>query len=171
MLPWLPGSPPQAISHHDLLPHLLSFCLSTVNSSCSTGIAPQSLNSSSQPLPLPGDLVPAQHMYGCGKYSLILIPFRLPQISCFTLSLKCFSSDSDNFLDVGIGPLLQFPKDTGLLPGWRRSCGVGNGNPLQYSCLKNSTDRGAWWATVHGRCVAGGWGGGAGRQSQRIQHD
>ena len=40
---------------------------------------------------------------------LILIPFRLPQISCFTPSLKCFSSDSDNCPDVGIGPLLQFP--------------------------------------------------------------
>ena len=33
-------------------------------------------------------------MYGCGKDCLILIPFRLPQISCFTLGLKCFSSDS-----------------------------------------------------------------------------
>ena len=40
--------------------------------------------------------VPVQHMYGCSKDCLILIPFRLPQISCFTLSLKCFSSDSDN---------------------------------------------------------------------------
>ena len=48
-------------------------------------------------------------MYGCGKDCLILIPFRLPQISCFTLSLKWFSSDSDNCPDVGIGPLLQFP--------------------------------------------------------------
>ena len=48
-------------------------------------------------------------MYGCGKDCLILIPFRLPQISCFTLSLKCFSSDSDNCPTVGIGPLLQFP--------------------------------------------------------------
>ena len=47
-------------------------------------------------------------MYGCGKDCLILIPFRLPQISCFTHSLKCFS-DSDNCPDVGIGPLLQFP--------------------------------------------------------------
>ena len=41
-----------------------------------------------------------------GKDSLILIPFRLPQISCFTLSLKCFSSDSDNCPDVGIRSLL-----------------------------------------------------------------
>ena len=43
------------------------------------------------------------------KDCLILIPFRLPQISCFTLSLKCFSSDSDNCPNVGIRPLLQFP--------------------------------------------------------------
>ena len=39
----------------------------------------------------------------------VLIPFRLLQISCFTLSLKCFSSDSDNCPDVGIRPLLQVP--------------------------------------------------------------
>ena len=36
-----------------------------------------------------------------------------------------------------------------LIPGLGRSPGEGNGNPLQYSCLKNSMDRGAWWATVH----------------------
>ena len=41
-------------------------------------------------------------------------------------------------------------RDTGLIPGWGRSPGEGNGNPLQYSCLENSLDRGAWWATVHG---------------------
>ena len=40
--------------------------------------------------------------------------------------------------------------DPGLIPGWGRSSGEGNGNPLQYSCLENSTDGGAWWATVHG---------------------
>ena len=48
-------------------------------------------------------------MYGCSKDRLILIPFMLPQISCFPISLKCFSSDSDNCPAVGIGPLLQFP--------------------------------------------------------------
>ena len=41
-------------------------------------------------------------------------------------------------------------RDTGLIPGSGRSPGVGNGNPFQYSCRKNSIDRGAWWATVHG---------------------
>jgi len=39
--------------------------------------------------------------------------------------------------------------DTGLIPGSGRFPGEGNGNPLRYSCLKNSMDRGAWWATVH----------------------
>ena len=38
----------------------------------------------------------------------------------------------------------------GLIPGLGKSPGEGNGNPLQYSCLENSIDRGAWWATVHG---------------------
>ena len=37
-----------------------------------------------------------------------------------------------------------------LIPGSGRSPGEGNGNPLQYSCLENSMDRGAWRATVHG---------------------
>ena len=40
--------------------------------------------------------------------------------------------------------------DPGLIPGWGRSPGEGNGNPLQYSCLENPRDRGAWQATVHG---------------------
>ena len=40
--------------------------------------------------------------------------------------------------------------DAGSIPGSGRSPGEGNGNPLQYSCLGNTTDRGAWWATVHG---------------------
>ena len=37
----------------------------------------------------------------------------------------------------------------GSIPGLERSLGGGNGNPLQYSCLENPTDRGAWWAAVH----------------------
>ena len=45
--------------------------------------------------------------------------------------------------------------DLGLISGLGRSPGGGLGNPLQYSCLENSMDRGAWWATVHG--VAKDW--------------
>ena len=40
--------------------------------------------------------------------------------------------------------------DTYLIPGLGRSPGGGNGKSLQYSCLENFMDRGAWWATVHG---------------------
>ena len=40
--------------------------------------------------------------------------------------------------------------DTSLIAGLGRSPGEGNGNPLQYSCLENPMDRGAWWAIVHG---------------------
>ena len=47
--------------------------------------------------------------------------------------------------------------DPGLIPGWGRSPGEGNDNPLQYSCLENSMYRGAWRARVHG--------------SHRIRHD
>ena len=47
--------------------------------------------------------------------------------------------------------------DLGSIPGSGRSPGDGNGNPLQYSCLENPMDGGAWWATVHG--------------SQRVGHD
>ena len=39
--------------------------------------------------------------------------------------------------------------DVGSIPGLGRSPGEGNGNPLQYSCLENPMDRGAWWAIVH----------------------
>ena len=40
--------------------------------------------------------------------------------------------------------------DLGLIPGLERSRKERNGNPLQYSCLENSMDKGAWWAVVHG---------------------
>ena len=81
--------PPQSPLSHPFDPSLLS------QQQPSPRIASQSLNFSSQLLHLQGDLrLPVQGMYGCGEDCLILIPFRLPQMSCFTHSLKCFSSDS-----------------------------------------------------------------------------
>ena len=41
-------------------------------------------------------------------------------------------------------------RDAGSMPGPGRPPGGGHGNPLQYSCLENPMDRGAWWATGHG---------------------
>ena len=67
---------------------------------------------------------------------------------------KCFSLRAFSWLDEA--PLCYLPanagdlRDTGLIPGLRRSPKVPNANPLQYSCLENPMDRGACWATVHG---------------------
>ena len=47
--------------------------------------------------------------------------------------------------------------DLGSIPGSGRSPGEGNGNPLQYSCLENPMDGGAWWATVHGITKSRTW--------------
>ena len=58
----------------------------------------------------------------------------------FQTSVTCFPGGSDSKEPAG---------DPGSIPGLGRSPGEGNGNPLQYSCLENSMDRGAWWATVH----------------------
>ena len=41
-------------------------------------------------------------------------------------------------------------RDLSSVPGSGRSSGEGNGKPLQYSCLENSMDRGAWWTAIHG---------------------
>ena len=60
------------------------------------------------------------------------------------LNACCFPGGSDSeesACNVG---------DLGSIPGSGRSPGEGNGNPLQYSCLENSMDRGAWRATLHG---------------------
>ena len=47
-------------------------------------------------------------------------------------------------------PVQKTVRDVGSIPGLGRFPGGGHGNPLQYSCLENPMDRGAWWATVHG---------------------
>ena len=81
------------------------------------------------------------------KYKDFAIKLQKLSISSFTNILFCVSvfpwwlSGKESFCNAG---------DSGLIPGTGRSPGEGNGNPLQYSCLENPMDRGAWWATVHG---------------------
>ena len=53
------------------------------------------------------------------------------------------------------GKELTSAGDMGLIPGWGKSPGEGNGNPFQHSCLENSMDGGDWQATVHG--IAKSW--------------
>ena len=55
----------------------------------------------------------------------------------------------------GVRNLPANAEDVGSIPGWERSPGEGDGNPLQYCCLGNPIDRGAWWAAVRG--VAKEW--------------
>ena len=64
-----------------------------------------------------------------------------------------------HMLLMGASPVAQLVKnppanagdvrEVGMIPGWGRFPGEGNGNPLQYSCVENPKDRGAWWG-VHG---------------------
>ena len=58
-----------------------------------------------------------------------------------TGGFPCGSDGKESVCNVG---------DPGSIPGLGRSPGGGDGNLLQYSCLENSMDRGAWWARVHG---------------------
>ena len=106
MAAWLSST---GTSHHNLLPHIPLIHLSAVNSSPCPGIAPQSLNSSSQQLCLPGDLpvCPGYVWLWQGLSDSHSIQAATDQL--FTLSLKQSSSDSDNGPAVGIRPLLQFP--------------------------------------------------------------
>ena len=62
------------------------------------------------------------------------------------MNLKGFPSSPSGKESIFAGEA----RDEGSVPGLGRSSGVGNGNPLQYSCLGNPMDREAWQATVHG---------------------
>ena len=97
------------ISHHNLLPHFPSIRLSTFNAALTLGLLHKPYTTAPNRCTFQATCGPVWGMYGCSKGCLSLIPFRLPQISCFTLSLKCFSSDSDSCLAVGIRWLHRFP--------------------------------------------------------------
>ena len=60
-----------------------------------------------------------------------------------TISLTSLGGSESKASAYNVGDLTS-------VPGLGRSSGEGNGNPLQYSCLENPMDGGAWWATVHG---------------------
>ena len=65
----------------------------------------------------------------------------IPQLICCKIYQSHFPGDLDSE---------ESACNTDWIPGWGRSAREGNGNPLQYSCLGNPLDRGAWWAIVHG---------------------
>ena len=83
------------------------------------------------------------------KYSCC--PILLPQAHCFSFLKFKTVLGSWGFQDGSVVKNLPAnARGVGLIPGSGRSSGRGHGNPLLYSCLKNSMDRGDWWATVYG---------------------
>ena len=70
-----------------------------------------------------------------------MIDLDISKNLCTSRVLSCGSNGKLSSCNAG---------DPSSIPGSGRSPGEGNGNPLQYSCLANSMDGGAWWVTVHG---------------------
>ena len=68
------------------------------------------------------------------------LPMSVPNTQLWARGFSGGSMVKNSLANVG---------DMGLIPGWGRSPGEGNGNPLQYSCLENPMNRAVWWATVH----------------------
>ena len=82
------------------------------------------------------------------EYSGLMF-FRIDWFHLLTVQDKCiflFILDFPRGSEVKVSACNA--EDLGSIPGSGRSPGEGNGNPLQYSCLENPMDRGAWWATV-----------------------
>ena len=81
---------------------------------------------------------------------LKLLTFSLPRRGS-PLSLLFLAASDSQVKPMVNNPLVNAGdiRDTGSIPGLGRSPGGGHGNPLQYSCLENPTDRGAWWVRVH----------------------
>ena len=96
----------------------------------------------------------------------MVCPPPLALVSARGMSRTLFAPDSSEVTVENLGLFVPFVQvtllvrnppanvgdtgDMGLIPGSGRSPGGGNGNPCKYSCLDNSTDRGAWRTTVHG---------------------
>ena len=106
--------------------------------------APPSMEFSSQeywsgfPFPSPGDLLDPG------------IEPRSPTLQAEALPSEPPGATKESLVAKTVKPFACNAGDLASIPGWGRSPGEGNGNPLQYSCLENSMDRGAWRVTVHG---------------------
>jgi len=74
----------------------------------------------------------------------------LQKNSCFELIYVTIWASLVTQMVKNLPAVLRATGDQGSVPGLGRSPGEGNGNPLEYSCLENPIDRGAWQATVHG---------------------
>ena len=88
---------------------------------------------------------PTSQLFASGSQSIGASASELvPPLSIFLFFWRCFPGGSDGKESVSNAG------DLGLIPGLGRSPGEKNGYPLQYFCLENPMDRGAWQTTVHG---------------------
>ena len=94
---------------------------------------------------LEGWFSPTHPYPGVGLLDLMVALFfflkELPYWTMFCQNFPCSSVGKESACSA---------EDLGSIPGLGRSPGEGNGDPLQYPCLENLMDRGAWWAAVHG---------------------
>jgi hypothetical protein len=99
--------------------------------------------------------VDSMHFWYAMKMALYSLPLTNPHAQP-NHEKKSYNSYLRNIIQSIIIRVAKNPpastgdaRNEGLIPGLGRSPGVSNGNPLQYRCLENSMDRGAWWAMVH----------------------
>ena len=85
-------------------------------------------------------------VHGVAKSRTRLCDLHFHRYYFFPLETSYSSDSKESACNAG---------DPGLIPGSGRPSGEGNGNPLQYSCLENPMERGAWWATAHGVTKSG----------------
>ena len=82
------------------------------------------------------------------------MPFRKTPSIYSSFPLAIYFIHGSVYMRLPGGSVIKNPptniRDTGSIPGSGRSSAEGKGNPLQYSCPENPTDRGVWQATVHG---------------------
>ena len=122
MAAWLSST---GISHHSLLPHIPSICLSKVNSSPRPGIAPQSLNYSSQPLCLPGDLCPCPGYVWLqqGLSDSHFTKWKSCHRSAVSLSALNVSPLTQTIAPIwGWDPCLSSPIHQGQVQSYKHSC-------------------------------------------------
>ena len=107
------------------------------------------------------DIFTALHLIPNKKYSWPLnstcLNYASPLIHRFFFFHKYYSTIGASQEALVLKNLSANARDTGSVPGLGRHPGEGNSNALQYSCLENSTDRGAWWAAVHGATEGWTW--------------
>ena len=125
------------------LPLFFFFCL--FNKSCKINFSPH--------LPISQEICPSICSPLLPESDFIIIKTHINAVSLIhsKLSVSAVQAVLTGFPD---GPVVKNPPAragaTSLIHGLGRPPGKGDGSPLQYSCLQNSMDKGAWWATVHG---------------------